>query len=43
MKKLCQKISLKRESLQILETPSLRQAAAGAWTLPPVCENTGNC
>ena len=43
MKKQIEKLSLSRETLHRLEIKQLRQAAAGVWTHPPVCETTGNC
>lgn len=42
MKKQIRKISLNRETLQAMTTASLNGVAAGAATLPPVCENSGN-
>jgi hypothetical protein len=42
MKKEIRKIKLSRETLQALDTAKLNGAAAGAATLPPVCENSGN-
>jgi len=42
MKKEIRQIRLSRETLQALETPSLGKAAGGAYTFPPVCENSAN-
>ncbi len=42
MKKQIQHLVLNRETLQNLTAPGLGKAAAGAATVPPVCENSGN-
>ena len=42
MKKHIRKLLLTRETIQNLTAPSLREVAAGAFTYPPVCENSGN-
>ena len=36
------KISLSRETLHALETGKLSGVVAGAYTYPPVCENSAN-
>lgn len=42
MKKQNRRVSLHRETLHSLETADLGQIAAGVYTAPPVCENSGN-
>jgi hypothetical protein len=42
MKKQIRKVTLHRETLHALENGSLVPVAAGAASLPPVCENSAN-
>jgi hypothetical protein len=42
MRKQLKKMSLSRETLHALATGKLSEVAAGAYTYPPVCENSAN-
>jgi hypothetical protein len=42
VKKQIRKITLNRETLQVLHTADLGLLVGGAASVPPVCENSGN-
>lgn len=42
MRKPTEKMSLSRETLHALQTGNLPKVLGGAYTLPPVCENSAN-